>query len=101
MSKQHGKPVMKPPVMSGTTAIASHEEPTMPEPAWVGWVFALDGIDGYRRRKVRIPASWLEDVGVGPATGPDLRGTVVMGAITDAMSDGFLLEMSRAKRGEL
>lgn len=100
MSK-HGKPVMKPLATSGTAGIASHEEPTMPEPAWVGWVYALDGVNGYQRRKVRIPVSWLEDVACGPATGPDLRGTVVMGAMTEAMSDQFLLEMSRAKRGEL
>ena len=76
------------------------EPPVDDEPYWIGWVYALDGVDGYRRWKVRIPISFMEELSEGEPSAPDLRGTVMMGALTDAMTDTFLLEMARAKRGE-
>lgn len=77
------------------TAAAMSAPAAVAEPAWVGWVYRLEGKDGYQRCKVRIPLSMLDDVRVGLPTGPDLRSNLVAQQTAEATSDAFLMEMSR------
>lgn len=70
---------------------------TPAEPVWVGWVMKLEGANGYVRRKVRIPASWIDDLASGPASGPDLRPNIVAQIQRDSMRDEFLHELSEGR----
>lgn len=75
----------------------SIEEPELDEklsPSWIGWVYAADGVNGYRRCKVRVPEAVLELVQDGEPSGPDLRPTLVQLTVMDSMTDAFLIELA-------
>lgn len=65
------------------------------EPGAIGWVYLLDGVNGYVSRKVRVPVSMLEDLAIEPPRGPDLRPTLVQLVMMDSMTDQFLQDLSK------
>jgi hypothetical protein len=82
-------------------AVAAILGPDPSEPAWVGWVVCqdVDG-DGFRRCRVRLPQSVLEQYAVAEPSGPDLRGNLAVQIQTDMMRDDFLQEVVRAAKEE-
>jgi hypothetical protein len=65
-----------------------------PEPVWIGWVLCAHR-DGYRRRKIALPQSVVDEWAAGPELPPDLRSNVVAQMTRDAMGDELLTELHR------
>jgi hypothetical protein len=70
-----------------------------PETHWIGWVMRKDDAgNGYVLQRVRIPASWIGDLAVGPASPANLRPYLVQQIGRELMSDAMLNDLHAAAK---
>jgi hypothetical protein len=79
--------------IAATPTLPAPETEAEASPSWVGWLMCHDGVNGYRRVKVRIPGDLIGEIAVEEPSGPDLRPQHAMYISAEMMSDRFMMDL--------